>query len=252
MEMSSPVLMKLKQGTLLSPQDETAIRQVMGRYKVVPADQDIAWEGHRPSCSTILLEGLMCRYAAMRDGRRQILSFLLPGDFCDLSAFMEGQIDHAVGTLSPCTVASIEHDAIERLINSYPSIRDALWRETLRDGAIYRAWISNIGRRSAHERLAHLFCEIAVRLDAVGMKRKEGYEFVATQVDIGDALGLSVVHVNRMLQQLRDDNLFTYRGNMFAIHNWNRLKEIAGFNPAYLKLSPSSNIAVSMASDGAV
>lgn len=232
--------MKLKQGTLLSARDESAIRQVMCRYKVMAPDRDIAWEGHRPAYATILLDGLMCRYTAMRDGRRQILSFLLPGDFCDLSAFMEGRMDHAVGTLAPCTVAAIDYEALEQLIRFHPSIREALWREALRDAAIYRAWIANVGRRSAYERLAHLFCEIAVRLDCVGMKRRERYDFAATQTDIGDALGLSVVHVNRMLQQLRDENLFTHRGNTFAIHDWRRLTEIAGFNPAYLHSSPES------------
>lgn len=250
--MSHPLLLKLKRNTLLSMEDEAAIQQAMGRYKVIPHHQDIAWEGHRPTNSTILLDGLMCRYAAMRDGRRQILSFLLPGDFCDLSGFVDGGMDHAVGTLGPCTVAAIEHDALQRLINSSPSIRNALWRETLREAAIYRAWISSIGRRSAYERLAHLFCEIAVRLESVGMKRRAGYDFMVTQVDLGDALGLSVVHVNRMLQQLRYENLITYRGNTFAIHDWGRLTEIAGFNPGYLCLDPHADMAVSIAPGEAV
>jgi CRP-like cAMP-binding protein len=240
--MSHPLLLKLKQSTLLSQDDEAALQQAMGRYKVIPPHQDIAWEDHRPTSSTILLDGLMCRYRTTGDGRRQILSFLLPGDICDLSGFMEGWMDHAISTLGPCTVATIEHDALQHLIISSPSIRDALWRETLREAAIYRAWIWRIGRRSAYERLAHLFCETAVRLEYVGMKRQSGYAFVVTQVDLGDALGLSVVHVNRMLQHLRYENLIMYRGNTFAIYNWERLTEIADFSPAYLRLYRRTDI----------
>ena len=154
--MFTPVLMKLKRSTALSPRDELALQQVLGRYKVIPARQDVVWDGDRPAHATVLLDGLMCRYTAMPDGRRQILSFLLPGDFCDLSALMEDRMDHAVATLATCTVAAVEHHALEHVIDTHPSIRHALWRETLRDAAIYRASLASIGRRSAYERLAHL------------------------------------------------------------------------------------------------
>lgn len=241
--MYAPVLMKLKRSTALSQRDELALRQVLGRYKVIPARQNVVWDGDRPAYATVLLDGLMCRYTAMPDGRRQILSFLLPGDFCDLSALIEDQMDHAVASLATCMVAAVEHNALEHVIDTHPSIRHALWRETLRDAAIYRAWLASVGRRSAYERLAHLFCEIALRLDSVGLKRTDGYVFEATQNDIGDALGLSVVHVNRTLQQLRDDELFTFRGSTFAIHDWPRLQEIAGFSPEYLQLGRHSNLA---------
>src|SRR5262249_44204296 len=134
------------------------------------------------------------------------------------------------------TVAVVSHRELADLVNSRSSIRDALWSETLREAALYRAWISSIGRRSAYERLAHLFCEIALRLEAVGLKGTNGYDFMVTQPDLGDALGLSVVHVNRMLQQLRTQNLITFNANTLAIHDWDRLQEIAGFNPGYLQM----------------
>ena len=230
--MSHPLLMKLKQAMPLSSDEEAAIRLALGHWKVIPSRQHIACEGDRPKKTTVLLDGLMYRYVTMADGRRQILSFIVPGDFCDLSAVVEGWMDHAISTLGACTVAVIEHDSLDRLINSSHAIRTALWRDTLREAAIHRVWVSNLGRRSAYERLAHLFCEIAVRLDAVGMKRTCGYDFMATQTDIGDAVGLSAVHVNRMLQQLRCQNLITYNGNTFAIPDWERLAEIAGFRRA--------------------
>src|SRR5262249_22630470 len=159
---------------------------------------------------------------------------LLPGDLCDLCAFIERDIDHNIGTLNGCTVASVDHDALSGLINAYPAVRDALWLETLREAAIYRAWLSSIGRRTAFERLAHLFCETATRLDAVAMRKSTGYEFSVTQVDLADALGLSVVHVNRMMQQLRYENLVAHHGHAFVIQDWARLTEIAAFTPEYL------------------
>lgn len=244
--MSHPLLIKLRQAVPLSSDEEAAIRLALGHWKVIPNHQHIACEGDRPRNATVLLDGLMCRYVAMSDGRRQILSFIVPGDFCDLSAVVEGWMDHAISTLGACTVAIIEHEALDRLINSSQSIRAALWRDTLREAAIHRAWVSNLGRRSAYERLAYLFCEMAVRLDSVGMKRASGYDFTATQTDIGDALGLSAVHVNRMLQQLRCKKLISYGGNTFAIHDWERLAEVAGFSAAYLRLEPCDDIHVSI------
>jgi CRP-like cAMP-binding protein len=247
--MSHPLLMKLRQTVPLTPEEEGAIQRALGRFRVIPSRQEMACEGERPTSATVLLDGLMCRYVAMTDGRRQILSFVLPGDFCDLSAFAEGWMDHAVSTLTTCTVASVEYAALERLMASSRSVSFALWRDTLREAAIHRAWLSNLGRRSAYERVAHLFCEIAVRLESVGMKRKSGYDFTATQVDIGDALGLSAVYVNRMLQQLRYEKLITYRGNTFAIHDWGRLAEIANFNPAYLRLELQDSLDTSFPLD---
>ncbi|HEY1541562.1 MAG TPA: Crp/Fnr family transcriptional regulator [Xanthobacteraceae bacterium] len=244
--MSHPLLTKLRQTVRLSSDEEAAVRLALGHWKVIPTRQDIAREGDRPRNATVLLDGLMCRYVVMADGRRQILSFIVPGDFCDLSAVVEGWMDHAISTLGACTVAIIEHEGLDRLIHSSPSIREALWRDTLREAAIHRAWVSNLGRRSAYERLAYLFCEIAVRLESVGMKRTSGYDFTATQTDIGDALGLSAVHVNRMLQQLRYRKLITYGGNTFAIHDWERLAETAGFSAAYLRTEPCEDLQLSI------
>src|SRR5262249_44868525 len=124
--MSTPVLLKLRQTVELGSTDEAAIQRFIGQHRVLPAHHDVAWEGYDPTRVTILLEGVMSRYSTMADGRRQIHSFILPGDFCDLSVFLQGDIDHNVGTLTACTVASIDHQSLRLLVNGYPAVRDAL------------------------------------------------------------------------------------------------------------------------------
>jgi CRP-like cAMP-binding protein len=239
--MPTPFLRKLEQLGGLSPEDRMAIRLAISHQKVVPAHQDIVCYGDKPKAVSVLVNGLACRYKIMPDGRRQIVSFQVPGDICDLPSLVLGRMDHNVGTLAKCTIALASHGALRELIDTHPRIRDALWRHSLADAAIQREWVSNIGRHSAYQRLAHLFCEIAFRLEPVGLKKADGYEFFATQADLGDALGLSVVHVNRVLQQLRSDGLITFSANTLAIRNWERLQDVAGFSPAYLQPDPSKS-----------
>jgi len=229
---------KLEQFTSLSDPERRALQTAPMRVRDVPARSDLIAEGDCPGDVSLLSEGFACRYKLLGDGRRQIMAFLIPGDICDLRAFLLGRMDHAVAALSRCQVLHIPHQTLFEIIEKHPRIGFALWRDTMLDGAIYRQWLTNVGRRSAYQRIAHLLCEIWWRLQAVGRTRGDSYELPVTQTDIGDAMGLSVVHVNRTLQQLRADGLISLRSNVVVVLNWRQLQDAGEFDPAYLQLQP--------------
>lgn len=204
----------------------------------VARDQDLVREGeHSPSC-ILLQEGFACRYRTLSDGRRQIVSFHIAGDFLDLQGYLLDRLDHGIGTLTPSRIGMIPHSALETLMES-PTITRCLWRETVIDGAIHREWLVNVGRRTAYQRVAHIFCELVTRLQAVGLAREGVCDLPLTQSELADATGLSTVHVNRIIQELRRDGLITLKGRVFAAHDWAGLKNAAEVDPAYLELLSS-------------
>jgi CRP-like cAMP-binding protein len=162
---------------------------------------------------------------------------MCPATLPDLQSLHLEVMDHSLGVLAPSTVAFIPHAAIHDLVERYTGIASALWRDTLVDAAIFREWIANVGGRSAHQRAAHLMCEFVSKMKAVGLGTDEACPFPLTQQEIGDALGLSVVHVNRTLQQLRAEGLIVLKGKHLSIPDWEALKQVAGFDPAYLHVN---------------
>jgi CRP-like cAMP-binding protein len=229
---------KLEQFTPLSEPEKRALQTAPIRVREVPARSDLVVEGDCPTDISLLSEGFACRYKLLGDGRRQIMAFLIPGDICDLRALLLGRMDHGVAALSRCQISHISHQKLFEIVERHPRIGLGLWRDTMLDGAIYRQWLTNVGRRSAYQRIAHLLCEVWWRLQAVGRTRGGTYELPVTQTDIGDAMGLSVVHVNRTLQQLRADGLISLRSNVVVVLDWRRLQEAGEFDPAYLQLQP--------------
>jgi CRP-like cAMP-binding protein len=145
-------------------------------------------------------------------------------------------MDHSLGTLARSTLAFLPHDTVRDLIRRCPPIGDAFWRETLIDAAVFREWMLGLGRREAYGRMAHLLCELYVRLKAVGLANGHGYEMPLTQAELGDALGLSTVHVNRTLQDLRGEGLITLQGGSVAVLDWEGLRKAGEFDPTYLHL----------------
>ncbi len=229
---------KLEQSTPLADVEKQVLRSTPLRVRPVATGTDIVSEGAQPHELSLISEGFACRYKLLGDGRRQITAFLLPGDICDLRAFLLRRMDHGVAALSRCQISHISHHDLFEIIEKYPRLGLALWRDTMLDGAIYRQWLTNVGRRSAYQRIAHLLCEVWWRLDAVGMTRGGTYALPVTQTDIGDAMGLSVVHVNRTLQQLRADGLISLRSNIVVVLDWSRLRAAGEFDPDYLQLKP--------------
>jgi CRP-like cAMP-binding protein len=137
-------------------------------------------------------------------------------------------------------VAFIAHDTLRGFMRAHPRIGDAFWRETLIDAAVFREWMAGIGRRDAPTRIAHLFCEMFVRMQAIGLANGNTCPMPVTQAELADALGLSTVHVNRSLQHLRGLDLIELRGGRITIKDWDGLQAAGEFEPTYLHLRPSA------------
>lgn len=198
------------------------------------ADQDIVREGDRPAECAMVIEGFVCRYKVVADGRRQIMSFHTTGDIPDLHSLHLPTLDDSICALVPTKMAFIPHQAIESLVRQSPTITGALWRLTLIDASIFREWMLGLGRRSAYQRVAHLLCETALRFKQVGLGGERGYTFPITQAELGDALGISTVHANRVVQELRRNELIIWQGSTLTILDWDGLQLAADFDPAYL------------------
>jgi CRP-like cAMP-binding protein len=220
----------------LSEAEKEAILRLPVSIKEIGPDQDVVREGDRPSQCCVVIEGFQCRYKMLRDGERQIMSFHVPGDIPDLQSLFLQMMDHSLGTITPNKVGFITHDALRELIRAQPGIAERLWRETLIDAAIFREWIVNVGSRDAYTRIGHLICEFFVRLRSVGLTKGTTFNFPITQTEIADATGLSTVHVNRSVQQLRADGLISIERGVCTIPDFRRLKEAAMFEPGYLHL----------------
>jgi CRP-like cAMP-binding protein len=228
---------KLRSISPLSEQERQSLLSLPLSIKQIPADEVIVREGDRPFASCLLVEGFTCRYKFTEQGKRQIFSFHTPGDIPDLQSVHLTTMDHSLGTLTRCKVGFIPHESILKLTRSCPRIADVLWRDTLVDAAIFREWMIGIGRRPAYTRIAHLLCEVFVRLKAVDLTNGDQCDWPITQVEIGDALGLSNVHVNRSLQDLRADGLIELGGGSLTILDWQGLKKAGEFDLTYLHLN---------------
>jgi CRP-like cAMP-binding protein len=184
----------------------------------------------------LLIDGLVCRYKDLSDGQRQIMELHVSGDFIDLHSFLLKRLEHNVGALTPVRLAVVPHDRVRTITEDHPHLARMLWFSTLLDAAIHRERILSVGRRSAIARIAHLLCEIYMRLEIVGLARDHRFQLPLTQTDVADASGLTSVHVNRMLRKLRNDELLTYRAGEVVIHDWERLTQVAEFSASYLYL----------------
>ena len=228
---------KLEQFTRLSPQDKAALLSLAReRERRVRARECFVREGDKPEHINLVLSGWICRHKTLEDGRRQIMAFLVPGDLCDLNVFILRAMDHSLSAIAPVTVARISRGALERVMDHHPRVTQALLWEQLVTTAVQREWAVNLGQRSAFERVAHLLCELFVRLRAVGLVEGTSCELQPTQADLAEATGLTMVHVNRMLQELRYQGLITLHGRKLTIPDLAALQEAALFNPNYLHL----------------
>ncbi len=192
--------------------------------------------GDRPSECCLVIEGFVCRYKLTDQGKRLIFSFHLPGDIPDLQSLHINVMDHSLMTLTPSKLAFIPHDSLKKLLHRCPRVADVLWRDTLIDASVFREWMTSIGRRDAKQRIAHLLCELFLRLTAIGRVQEDRYELPITQAELGDALGLSTVHVNRSLQELRAAGLIRIAEGSVSVLDRQGLERAGDFDRAYLHL----------------
>jgi CRP-like cAMP-binding protein len=232
----NPLLRKLANFTTLSAEEEAALQASCRDVRVYAAGEDMIAQGDRTGGVRLLLEGFSCRYKVLEDGRRQIVAFFVPGDLCDLRVFILKRMDHSIGAVVPSRVAIIAPADILEMTNRFPNLTRALWWSTLVEEAVTREWVVNVGRRNARERIGHLFCELLFRFRAVGLSRGNSCAMPLTQVQLAETLGLSSVHVNRTLQELRRQKLISLDDGTLTIENPDKLMEAALFNPDYLHL----------------
>jgi len=232
----SMLIRKLESIATLSDEERQAILSLPVRTRVLQARQDIVRDGDKPSQCCLLLNGWAYRYKLLGGGRRQIFSFHVPGDIPDLQSLHIHTMDHSLATQTEATLAFIPHENLLDLIARFPGVAALLWRDTLIDAGIFREWMTGLGRRTAYERIAHLFCEMYLKLQAVGLAGEYRCPLPLTQIDLGDALGLTNVHVNRVLQEMRGKGLITLRSNTLVIETWDELNRVSEFDPTYLHL----------------
>ena len=229
-------LLKLRARDIVSPEEEQAIRDSIGEVRSLSADEIIVHAGRLMTFSVMLLDGLMCRYKDLSDGQRQITELHVAGDFADLHSFTLKRLDHSVMTLTPCQVALVPHEKLEQITERFPHLTRLYWFTTNMDAAIHREWEVSLGRRTALSRIATLFCEIKIRLEIVGLTDGLSYDFDLTQTDLAECVGLTPIHVNRTLKELRERGLVQFKSGRVTIHDWDGLARVAEFDPAYLYL----------------
>lgn len=232
--MSSPLERKLQLYAPLSDIERVWLSEALRSVRYLPPHSDIAVEGEDPRVVYVLMEGWAGRCRHLADGRRQITSLLLPGDCCDPHVFLFPRRDHAITALTAVSVASIPGVVFQGLEARSPALERAFFFETMISAAIQREVAVSLGRRSGFERLAHLFCELHVRMNAVGLAQDNSCPMPLSQADLADALGQTPVHINRVLQELRGMGLISLRQRRLTIHNTQRLADLAHFDPVYL------------------
>jgi CRP-like cAMP-binding protein len=202
----------------------------------IPAGKDLIREGDPPCSIKVVLDGWVMRYKDLPNGQRQILALMIPGDICDANAFILEHMDHSLGALTRVRYAEIFQDEFEALMANSPKITRALWRSELVTVSIQREWTLNLGQRHAMQKIAHLFCEMFTRLRRMDLTSEDSCEFPLTQIQIAEATGLTPVHVNRMLQEMRTAGLIELRGRRLFLRDRPGLEKLAMFRSAYLHI----------------
>jgi CRP-like cAMP-binding protein len=220
----------------LSDEEVRLLSEMPTTVRSYQADQDLVREGDMPSQCCLLLDGFLCRHKIANASTRQIMSFHVPGDIPDLHSLHLGRMDHNLTSLGPAVVAFIPHSYFREVLPRSQQLTHALWRETLVDAAVFREWVVNVGARDALARIAHVLCELKLRLEAVGLVKDATFTMPTRQTDIADAVGITAVHANRIIQELRGRGLIEWGGKTVTILQWDELAKVGDFSADYLHL----------------
>jgi CRP-like cAMP-binding protein len=222
----------------LDEADIAAIRALPIVVRQWEAGRPIVSEGDRPTDCCLIIEGFCVRAKTTVSGQRQILSIHIAGDIPDLQSLHLHRMDHDLITLIPSTLGFISHASMRALTRARPNIAEALWRDTLIDAAIFREWIVNVGQRPATSRLAHVVLELRERLAVIGRAGGDTFEMPLTQEQVGEALGITPVHANRVIKQLRDERIVDFSRGRVTVLDQTKLEELGQFDDLYLHQDP--------------
>ncbi len=229
---------RLLRRSALSPDEQSVILGLRSRAFKVPSHADVVRPGQLVDHVCLVVDGLVSRFEQMKGGGRQITALSIPGDMCDLHSVVCPVADAGLQALSATTVVYISHDDLRAAVAACPAIALAFWRDTAADASVLAKWLGNMGCKDATAQLAHLLCELGVRMEQAGLGSRTSYRLPATQEQLADVLGLTSVHVNRTLQGLRHNGLLTIRNKTVQIEQWDGLANLAEFDPAYLVPEP--------------
>jgi CRP-like cAMP-binding protein len=234
----SQFLERLLHRSCLSPEEQSENLGVKSHVAQVDNHRDIVRPGMKVDHACLVVAGLVGRFDLMADGQRQITAIHIPGDMCDLHSVMSPIAGWGLEALTTTTILRIPHVDLSNLAMRYPAIALAFWRDTTADASIFAKWVSSIGRREARARLAHLFCELGMRMEQAGIGTRTAFSMPIAQVQLADALGLTPVHVNRTLQMLKKEGVVAKTDKTIHVSDWPSLAAIAQFDPAYLLVTP--------------
>ena len=234
------LLRRLRISSGISEDDVREILALPIAVRQYAAEKTVVGDGETATECCLIAEGFCMRSKTIADGRRQILSIHIPGEIPDLMSLFLHMMDHDLSTLTPCTLGFINHDVLTKLHRRRPNVAEIFWRDTLIDAAMFREWIVNVGQRAAPARLAHVMSELRERLKVIGGATGPSFEMPLTQEQIGEALGITAVHVNRVIKQLREDGIVELHRGRATILNETKFRELADFDGRYLHQSPAS------------
>ncbi|GAB2789027.1 Crp/Fnr family transcriptional regulator [Halomonas shantousis] len=232
-----PLITKLCHYAALEESEKQLLIDAIVRIDEVKKRHDLISAGQRPEHLHLMIDGWACRYKLLENGRHHITAYLLPGDLCDIHVTLLDRMDHSIRTLTSAKVALVSSEKINRLLDQCPRLARAFFWSTLVDEAVLREWLVNAGGRPAEVRIAHVICELLLRSRAAGLAEDDSFILPITQEELGETMGLTVVHTNRILQKLRRNGLITFAKQRMEVHDWKRMQAFAEFAPDYLHLN---------------
>jgi CRP-like cAMP-binding protein len=230
---------RLQTSAGISEEEIKEIHALPITVKDFPAERAVVRDGERATESCLIVEGFCMRSKTIADGKRQILSLHIPGEIPDLMSLFLHVMDHDLSTLTPCRLGFIQHETLQKLHRRRPNLAEIFWRDTLIDAAMFREWIVNVGQRPAPARLAHVIVELRERLKVIGRVTGDSFEMPLTQEQIGEALGVTAVHANRVIKQLRQEGIVEFHRGRVTVLSDSKLLELADFDDRYLHQSPA-------------